>query len=291
MRRDAPRRAHASDGIAARGHRSGNGPAALFRRPGIGPRPGSPSCSTRSEGGSTSAAWVEAAVTNPRPRPRPGGARLLSSFLCARAPPPCRVPRRSKPSSRRGAARAAARARRHHHRLVNEAARSRSTRSRLDAELRALKANLLELTASVVRLRTQVREIEIQGESQIQSRMSHASHDAEGFDPLEFDRYTRFQELTRSLAEASRRRTCSRRCSRTSTMPSRAARASTLHRDIQQQLFAIRTVPFAASPSGCTGFCARSRRSTTSAPISRSAAPRSSSTAPCSKSSPARSST
>jgi chemosensory pili system protein ChpA (sensor histidine kinase/response regulator) len=131
-------------------------------------------------------------------------------------------------------------------RLVNEAGEVSITRSRIDAELRALKANLLELTASVLRLRTQVREIEIQGESQIQSRMSHASHDAEGFDPLEFDRYTRFQELTRSLAEGVNDVATVQQALLKNLDDADAALLAQARytRDIQQQLFAIRTVPF-----------------------------------------------
>ena len=81
--------------------------------------------------------------------------------------------------------------------LADEAGEISIHRSRIEAEMRNLKAGLLDLTASVVRLRGQLREIEIQGESQIQSRLDQESK----FDPLEFDRYTRFQELTRGLAE------------------------------------------------------------------------------------------
>ncbi len=81
--------------------------------------------------------------------------------------------------------------------LADEAGEISIHRSRIEAEMRNLKVGLLDLTASVVRLRGQLREIEIQGESQIQSRLDQESE----FDPLEFDRYTRFQELTRGLAE------------------------------------------------------------------------------------------
>src|SRR5206468_12550966 len=79
-------------------------------------------------------------------------------------------------------------------RLVNEAGEVSIARARVEGELRSLKGNLLELTNSVIRLRSQVREIEIQAESQIQSRASHAKPGEADFDPLEFDRYTRFQE-------------------------------------------------------------------------------------------------
>ena len=131
-------------------------------------------------------------------------------------------------------------------RLVNEAGEVAITRSRIDGELRALKANLLELTISVIRLRAQVREIEIQGESQIQSRMSHLGSAAEGFDPLEFDRYTRFQELTRSLAEgvndvATVQQSLLKNLDDADAALLAQARYA---RDIQQQLFSVRTVPF-----------------------------------------------
>ena len=59
-------------------------------------------------------------------------------------------------------------------RLVNEAGEVAIARARVEGELRALKSNLLELTNSVIRLRSQMREIEIQAESQIQSQIAAA---------------------------------------------------------------------------------------------------------------------
>ncbi len=131
-------------------------------------------------------------------------------------------------------------------RLVNEAGEVAIARSRVEGELRALKSNLLELTGSVIRLRAQVREIEIQGESQIQSRMSQFGETAEGFDPLEFDRYTRFQELTRSLAEGVNDVSTVQQSLLKNLDDADAALVAQarLSRDVQQQLFSIRTVPF-----------------------------------------------
>src|SRR5207247_2868681 len=86
-------------------------------------------------------------------------------------------------------------------RLVNEAGEVAIARARIEGELRSIKTNLLELTNSVIRMRTQVREIELQAETQIQSRLSQVDESDAHFDPLEFDRYTRFQELARSLSE------------------------------------------------------------------------------------------
>jgi chemosensory pili system protein ChpA (sensor histidine kinase/response regulator) len=131
-------------------------------------------------------------------------------------------------------------------RLVNETGEVAITRARIEGELRSLKANLLELTGSVIRLRSQVREIEIQAESQIQSRMSAVQESDEGFDPLEFDRYTRFQELTRSLAEGVNDVSTVQLSLLKNLDDADAAllAQARLQREVQQQLFAIRTVPF-----------------------------------------------
>jgi chemosensory pili system protein ChpA (sensor histidine kinase/response regulator) len=133
-------------------------------------------------------------------------------------------------------------------RLVNEAGEVAIARARVEGDLRALKANLLELTSSVIRLRGQMREIEIQAESQIQSQMSIRQELASEFDPLEFDRYTRFQELTRSLAEGINDVSTVQQSLLKNLDDATAALAAQarLSRDVQQRLFAIRTVPFAS---------------------------------------------
>jgi chemosensory pili system protein ChpA (sensor histidine kinase/response regulator) len=59
-----------------------------------------------------------------------------------------------------------------------------------------------ELTTNLSRLRTQLRDIEMQSESQMQSRLAQTKEVDQGFDPLEFDRFTRVQELTRMMAES-----------------------------------------------------------------------------------------
>ena len=172
-------------------------------------------------------------------------------------------------------------------RLVNEAGEVAIARARVEGELRTLKANLLELTNSVIRLRSQVREIEIQAESQIQSRMSALQEAHEGFDPLEFDRYTRFQELTRSLAEGVNDVSTVQQSLLKNLDDADAALVAQarMSREVSQQLFAIRTVPVRQRiASACTGFCAPRRASSTSAPTSTSWARRSSSTARCWKS-------
>ena len=131
-------------------------------------------------------------------------------------------------------------------RLANEAGEVSIARARVEGELRALKVNLLELTGSVIRLRNQVREIEIQAESQIQSRMSAVAETHAGFDPLEFDRYTRFQEVTRSLAEGVNDVSTVQQSLLKNLDDADAAllAQARLSREVQQRLFSIRTVPF-----------------------------------------------
>jgi chemosensory pili system protein ChpA (sensor histidine kinase/response regulator) len=87
-------------------------------------------------------------------------------------------------------------------RLVNQAGEVMITRSRLESRLGQLRASLTELTGNLNRLRSQLRDIELQSESQMQSRLAQAKDSAQGFDPLEFDRFTRVQELTRMMAES-----------------------------------------------------------------------------------------
>ena len=87
-------------------------------------------------------------------------------------------------------------------RLVNQAGEVMITRSRLEAELGQLRGSLGDLSGNLDRLRSQLRDIELQAESQMQTRLAQAKDTAQGFDPLEFDRFTRVQELTRMMAES-----------------------------------------------------------------------------------------
>jgi chemosensory pili system protein ChpA (sensor histidine kinase/response regulator) len=87
-------------------------------------------------------------------------------------------------------------------RMVNQAGEVMITRSRLEARLGQLRGSLDELTGNLDRLRHQLRDLELQSESQMQSRLAHTKETASAFDPLEFDRFTRVQELTRMMAES-----------------------------------------------------------------------------------------
>ena len=87
-------------------------------------------------------------------------------------------------------------------RLVNQAGEVMITRSRMEARLAQLRGSMADLSGNLERLRQQLRDIELQSESQMQSRLAQSKDTAAGFDPLEFDRFTRVQELTRMMAES-----------------------------------------------------------------------------------------
>ena len=87
-------------------------------------------------------------------------------------------------------------------RMVNQAGEVMITRSRLEVELGQLRGSLADMSGNLNRLRQQLRDIELQAETQMQSRLAQAKELQAGFDPLEFDRFTRVQELTRMMAES-----------------------------------------------------------------------------------------
>ena len=87
-------------------------------------------------------------------------------------------------------------------RLVNLAGEVMISRSRLEGRNTQLVGTLDDLNGNLDRLRGQLRDIELQAESQMQSRMAQTKDMASAFDPLEFDRFTRVQELTRMMAES-----------------------------------------------------------------------------------------
>ncbi len=133
-------------------------------------------------------------------------------------------------------------------RLVNEASEISVARSRMETEMRSFKEGLLELTSSVSRLRKQLREIEIQAESQMQARVSISGDGSEQFDPLELDRFTRLQELTRFMSEGVHdvqtvQQSLLKNMDETVAAMSAQGR---LNRELQQGLMNVRMVPFSS---------------------------------------------
>jgi chemosensory pili system protein ChpA (sensor histidine kinase/response regulator) len=131
-------------------------------------------------------------------------------------------------------------------RLVNQAGEVSITRSKLENQVGTLKSSLFDFSDNLARLSRQLREVEMQAESQIASRMSISSE--REFDPLEFDRFTRLQELTRMMAE-SVNDVASFHESLTRTVDAASAdlvQQSRLTRDLQRDLMRVRMVPFSS---------------------------------------------
>ena len=131
-------------------------------------------------------------------------------------------------------------------RLVTQAGEVSITRSRLENQVDVLKGALADFSDNLGRLRRQLREVEMQAESQIASRLSIAGE--REFDPLEFDRFTRLQELTRMMAEsvndvASFQESLARTVEGAGE---ELAAQSRMTRDLQRDLMRVRMVPFAS---------------------------------------------
>lgn len=87
--------------------------------------------------------------------------------------------------------------------LVNFAGEVSIYRSRVEQQIGSFRTSIEEMDQTVVRLREQVRQFDIETEGQIESRKEEAQKlGYEEFDPLEFDRFTHMQQLSRSMVES-----------------------------------------------------------------------------------------
>jgi chemosensory pili system protein ChpA (sensor histidine kinase/response regulator) len=131
-------------------------------------------------------------------------------------------------------------------RVVNHAGEVSIRRARIEAEVSQVRGSLNDLDDNLERLRTHLRELELQGESQIASRIEAAKAMSQEFDPLEMDRFTRFQELTRMMAESVNDVATVQRALRrvVQTTEDELAAQSRLTRDLQDDLLRTRMVEF-----------------------------------------------
>lgn len=132
-------------------------------------------------------------------------------------------------------------------RLINEAGEVSIMRSRMDREMQNFKQSSIDLTDSITRLRAYLRELEIEAETQLQSRMSLLQETNEEFDPLEFDRFTRLQELTRMMAESVNDVSTIQHGLLLNLDQTEAAlqQQNRMNRELQQGLMRVRMLPFA----------------------------------------------
>ena len=119
-------------------------------------------------------------------------------------------------------------------------------RIRMETELRQLRQAMKQLNETTGIMRDQLRELAIQAEQQMQSRRFETPAREEKFDPLEFDRFTRLQELTRMLAESAHdihlvQQDLNKNLGRAESVVTSQARVT---RDLHDRLTQIRLVSF-----------------------------------------------
>ncbi len=87
--------------------------------------------------------------------------------------------------------------------MLNGAGEVSIFQSRLNQQLQSIEFHLGELGQTVTRLREQLRKLEAETEAQILHRHQDDAEQDAGFDPLELDRYSTIQQLSRALAETA----------------------------------------------------------------------------------------
>jgi chemosensory pili system protein ChpA (sensor histidine kinase/response regulator) len=86
--------------------------------------------------------------------------------------------------------------------LLNNAGEVSIFRARVEQQMTSIEFNLAELGRTVTRLREQLRKLELETEAQILHGHQDDVQGRSGFDPLELDRYSTIQQLSRALAES-----------------------------------------------------------------------------------------
>lgn len=117
------------------------------------------------------------------------------------APPPVKEPeRRSAPRVQQEQIRVRAELL---NQLVNYAGEVSISRSRIEEQVSGFRFNLQELDQTIIRLRQQLRNLELETEAQILFRHeTDVETGLDDFDPLEMDRYSTVQQLSRQLLES-----------------------------------------------------------------------------------------
>ncbi|MEC7815430.1 MAG: Hpt domain-containing protein, partial [Pseudomonadota bacterium] len=134
--------------------------------------------------------------------------------------------------------------------LVNLAGETSITRGRLEQQNSDFSHTLDEMAATIERLREQLRRMDIETEAQIlfRAEQEHGPDYGDDFDPLEMDRYSSIQQLSRALTEstsdlADLRETLTDRVRDTETLLVQQSRINT---ELQEGLMKTRMIPFSS---------------------------------------------
>ncbi len=132
--------------------------------------------------------------------------------------------------------------------LVNLAGETSISRARAEEQVSEFGFSLEEMQSTVERLQEKLRRLEMETEAQILFRQEQVEQEGlQGFDPLEMDRYSHLQTLSRSLMESASdlmdlKGTLNERARDMETLLLQQSRINT---DLQEGLMQSRMVPFA----------------------------------------------
>lgn len=129
--------------------------------------------------------------------------------------------------------------------LVNLAGETSISRGRIEQQIKGFGAAINEIDGTLRRLQEQLRRLDIETEAQILFRQEQLAEN-ENFDPLEMDRYSQLQQLSRSLTESASdlvdlKRTLSEKVKDTEAI---LLQQSRINSSLQEGLMRSRMVPF-----------------------------------------------
>ena len=132
--------------------------------------------------------------------------------------------------------------------MVNNAGEVSIYRARIEQQNNVFAFNLEELGRTIDRLRGQLRDLELETEAQVLSRHEREGDRRDDFDPLELDRYSAMQQLSRALSEtvedlSNLGQSLSELSRDTDTLLLQQSRVNT---DLQDSLLRTRMVKFAS---------------------------------------------
>ena len=134
--------------------------------------------------------------------------------------------------------------------LVNLAGETSISRGRIEQQVSEFAFTLDEMESTIIRLKDQVRRLGMETDAQVMFRQEQidamSSSEVEGFDPLEMDRYSQLQQLSRGLLESA---SDLKDLKSTLVEKARGAEAQLLSQarintDLQERLMRTRMVPF-----------------------------------------------
>jgi chemosensory pili system protein ChpA (sensor histidine kinase/response regulator) len=130
--------------------------------------------------------------------------------------------------------------------LVNLAGETAIGRGRLEEQVSDFAGTLSEMDQTLDRMRDQLRRLDIETEAQVLFRQERHGPDYEDFDPLEMDRYSAMQQLSRALMESASdlidlKETLSGKTRDAETLLLQQSRVNT---ELQEGLMKTRMVPF-----------------------------------------------